>query len=96
MGANVLAMTNNINDYPEEISDIVNTLIYLQDDNEAREPVNDQLRGWIDDRLTILANFSHLKPKLAERLPSKTRKQIGMLLQNPAKVLQFGPKPICA
>jgi len=84
MGARALAMANNINEYPEEVSDIVGTLIHLQDNNEARKPVNVQLRGWIDDRLTMLANFSHLKPKLAERLPSKTRRQIGMLLQNPA------------
>jgi hypothetical protein len=94
MGVRVLAMANHINEYPTEVSDIVDILMDLKNNNEAHGPVNDELRGWIDDRLTIFANFPHLRPQLAERLHSETREQIGFLLKNRTKVPHIRPKQI--
>jgi hypothetical protein len=89
MGASAFAMTNDINDYPEEVSDVVDELIHLQIINDGEQDINAKLRGWIINRLTMLANISHLGPRSAVKLPSQTKRQIARILKNPETVLQF-------
>ena len=94
MGAKALAMEVKTDDYPKEVSDIVGKLILLKNKNEQGAPVNGQLRGWINERLTALAVLPRLNPELAEKVSKETRSKIENIEKNPNEEIGLRPEPI--
>jgi hypothetical protein len=80
MSAKALAMLGNINDYPDEVSDLVEKLIVLKWDNESKNPANWKLSKWVNDRLTALAALPYLSPHIAEDVLRDTRQSMKKIL----------------